>query len=489
MCKRPNSQQGTVLVFVVILLPVIIGFAAMAIDVGYWYLLKAELSKSVDAAALAGARNVAMDPTKLKALITGVGEANFPQGLLGAKDLNFGSVVTDPCKSPVAGEDNGQNANNHTFRVSGCVTAPRFFAYWRNSPVIKESAKAKMRKVEIVLVLDKSGSMTGTRLPALQTAAGNFVAKFANTVTSNAATSDRLGLISFCYATTENDRLNYGANLATTITGHINNIAICGGTNAEDAMTKAANEPFTTGAAAADISQFVIFFTDGQPNSLTSTFVWKGVSYQRMAFYGANSGACADTDPASGGVNSVLPTDVDYLNLDGTPLTAPISPPSSSTKCLTPTGDGILNSTCTYVNATNKSGCEAANPVYSVKWDVFSDPTLGLANYTSYYSNLGTPIDTRCRNTAALQSFLPDYICRVSRDMTIKTAQGIKDKGIKIYGIGLYLAGDLTAEAFIRAVASTDTNSPDKYVFFPTATQLNDVFNKIARDIALSLAE
>ncbi|WP_295441757.1 hypothetical protein [uncultured Thiodictyon sp.] len=46
--------------------------------------------------------------------------------------------------------------------------------------------------------------------------------------------------------------------------------------------------------------------------------------------------------------------------------------------------------------------------------------------------------------------------------MTIKTAQGIKDSGIKIYGVGFYLAGDAIAEAFIRAVASADTNSPER---------------------------
>ena len=78
-----SKQRGTVLVLFALLLPVLLGFLAMAIDVGAWYLVQAELSKSVDAAALAGAKNIVnpyVDPAELAKEF---GIANFPAGFLG----------------------------------------------------------------------------------------------------------------------------------------------------------------------------------------------------------------------------------------------------------------------------------------------------------------------------------------------------------------------------------------------------------------------
>ncbi len=50
-----NNQKGVSAILVAILLPVLIGFAALAIDVGYMYTTKNELQNIADAAALAGA--------------------------------------------------------------------------------------------------------------------------------------------------------------------------------------------------------------------------------------------------------------------------------------------------------------------------------------------------------------------------------------------------------------------------------------------------
>jgi Flp pilus assembly protein TadG len=48
---------------VAILLPVIIGFAGLAIDVGSWYLTQAQLQNAADAAAIAGALDLPNNPT------------------------------------------------------------------------------------------------------------------------------------------------------------------------------------------------------------------------------------------------------------------------------------------------------------------------------------------------------------------------------------------------------------------------------------------
>jgi hypothetical protein len=58
---RLRSERGQALVLAALSMVVVLGFAAMAIDVGYWYSQKREVQKAVDAAALAGAQELPDD--------------------------------------------------------------------------------------------------------------------------------------------------------------------------------------------------------------------------------------------------------------------------------------------------------------------------------------------------------------------------------------------------------------------------------------------
>ncbi len=49
------KRKGTVLVFTAVSMVVLIGFASLAIDVGYMYAMKAKRQNTADASALAGA--------------------------------------------------------------------------------------------------------------------------------------------------------------------------------------------------------------------------------------------------------------------------------------------------------------------------------------------------------------------------------------------------------------------------------------------------
>jgi Flp pilus assembly protein TadG len=60
---RRRAERGSVAVIVAILLPVIIGIAGLAIDVGSWYLTQAQLQNAADAAAIAGAQDLPNNPT------------------------------------------------------------------------------------------------------------------------------------------------------------------------------------------------------------------------------------------------------------------------------------------------------------------------------------------------------------------------------------------------------------------------------------------
>jgi len=53
--RRPASRRGNIVVLTAVLMVVMLGMVAFAVDVGYMYTLQTQLSRSVDAAALAGA--------------------------------------------------------------------------------------------------------------------------------------------------------------------------------------------------------------------------------------------------------------------------------------------------------------------------------------------------------------------------------------------------------------------------------------------------
>ena len=58
MKEISRNQSGAILVTFAILLVVLLGFTALATEAGRWYLVRTELSKAVDAAAMAGAKNI-----------------------------------------------------------------------------------------------------------------------------------------------------------------------------------------------------------------------------------------------------------------------------------------------------------------------------------------------------------------------------------------------------------------------------------------------
>ena len=50
-----HKERGAVIISFALMLTILIGFLALGVEVGQWYLARAELSKAVDAAAMAGA--------------------------------------------------------------------------------------------------------------------------------------------------------------------------------------------------------------------------------------------------------------------------------------------------------------------------------------------------------------------------------------------------------------------------------------------------
>ena len=86
------EQAGFVLVYMAVGLTTLLLFSGLAVDSGRGYLVKAQLTKAVDGAALAAARNLNSGNPKAEA--ASVFKANFPAGYLGT------SSATDPTSGP-----------------------------------------------------------------------------------------------------------------------------------------------------------------------------------------------------------------------------------------------------------------------------------------------------------------------------------------------------------------------------------------------------
>src|SRR5918992_4651948 len=87
-----SNERGFALVYTAVTLTALVLITGLAVDGGRAYVVKAQLTKAVDGAALGAARNLnSGDPEEEAARIF---RANFPAGYLGT------STVTDPTADP-----------------------------------------------------------------------------------------------------------------------------------------------------------------------------------------------------------------------------------------------------------------------------------------------------------------------------------------------------------------------------------------------------
>jgi Flp pilus assembly protein TadG len=122
-----RSERGQVVVLTVVAMVVILGMAAMAIDVGSWYQTQRHDQAVVDAAALAGAQALPDDPAQAVSLA--VAYANKNGITLAPSEVNISSAV----------------GANDTIRVAAARPSPTFFAkiFGLNSVQVGASAAAR----------------------------------------------------------------------------------------------------------------------------------------------------------------------------------------------------------------------------------------------------------------------------------------------------------------------------------------------------------
>jgi Flp pilus assembly protein TadG len=182
--SRFSSEQGVTLIYMAIFITTGLLVTGLAIDGGRAYVVKAQLSKAVDGAALAAARNLnGGNPAGEAARVF---QANFPNGYLGV------SSVTNPASDPNFFSTQVVTATGvNIVTVQASAVLPMTFMQLGgfNNVTVSSLGEAQRRMVDLSLVLDVSGSI-GWRWPYVSAAAAAFVDSFD-------ANGDRLALITY----------------------------------------------------------------------------------------------------------------------------------------------------------------------------------------------------------------------------------------------------------------------------------------------------
>ncbi|MDY0870763.1 pilus assembly protein TadG-related protein [Dongia rigui] len=164
-CRKAGSafgadQRGSVAIWVGVALTVFIGCAGLAVDTARGYMLKARLSQALDAAALAGAKQLGSD--KVDSDITMFFNANFPAAQLEAT-LDGPHVV----------QDLANNTVNVDAKASINTTLMSVLGFKKITVGAAASAVRGINGLDVVIAIDISGSMCKpcTKIEAAQSAA------------------------------------------------------------------------------------------------------------------------------------------------------------------------------------------------------------------------------------------------------------------------------------------------------------------------------
>ncbi len=298
MCNTSivKGNRGQTLVVFALVLPILMLFAGLAIDVGRLYVTKAQLSTSVDAACLTGMKNLTLGQTVAGQLATDMFQANFGPGAPVP-------AVTFPS------DTYGDQQVKVTATAHVNTLFMRYLAQWATVPV-SDTAVATRGKLVMSIVLDRSGSMT-TDLgeTALKAAVPIFVGNFDNT-------NDQVAMITFADNATVDFPINY--NFITPIDNAVAAMNPGGGTFGTGAgsnpvlltdpnapplsMAQKQNDSITINPGQ-NVIKVVVYFTDGLMNTDQDKFHCGGKNNNTLTllnYGGFDTGSNVDIfDPTS----------------------------------------------------------------------------------------------------------------------------------------------------------------------------------------------
>jgi hypothetical protein len=371
-----------------------------------------------------GAKNISNPHVDPRTLAEEFSNANFPVGYLATPDTGSGRPDFDA------------QLDGDRVRVDGATISPSIVAqlFGHDHVDIGSLGIAQMKNVEIMLVLDRSGSMSGAPMSDLKVAAKSFVDFFQDT-----QSEDRVGLVSFATSVTVERPM--GTDFVAPMNSAIDRMVAVGATNPSDALAQAGGPSGFTDQSGLPPErrrpQFLVFFSDGRPTAFRGNFVYRN---NQMDAVGCVTGNCEPWDIGNGVVA------YNQLGLPDREQWLAVNPRT--------TGDGRAAG----------SACGNSN---TVRWMAFDqDPVPGYA-------------PTACN--IPYRTDLARHICNLAASKALARGDELKARGIVVYTIGLGSANP----DFLNALAT----GPEQVYFAPSSDQLRAIFQKIAKQIKLRMVQ
>lgn len=465
---RTRRNTGfSVLAFAAIAIP-LTAIVGLAIDTGMLYLIKSKLSAAVDAGALAGARalsrglNDTQQKDRASEVAVGYVKANFAAGYMMSRNLN----VPDPTIDSTV-------VNQRSVILTANVEAPTMFLkiVHAGRPVVQASATAVRVDVNVVMVLDRSGSLENSgSCDDMIAAARGFVAKFA-------PTRDFVGLVTFASSSfTEFPIAGNFATAATTLDTRISRIVCHGATSSADGLSRGYVDLAAIAPRALNV---ILFFTDGQPTATAADFpkpVGTTCTQQQLAPTPAGSIRGVFT---YGGTQvwGLLSSSVGYSPVPNDFQGAPMS-----------TG-------CRFMPIEPSNHTNTDDYRWVPNTDIWGNNHLsGYPYATSSIARTTVSGQLRIDKVAANAQ-------RIAENATIDAAFRIRTgaviggrslPNVVIFGIGLSNAAGLALSQDLMLRVTNDPRAPGfpfvnqrqgLYIVAPTAADLEDAFTRIASEI------
>lgn len=264
-----TSESGVAMVQLAVFLPMLVLFTGLAVDSGRAYVVKAQLSKAVDGAALSAARNLNGGNPKGEA--AKVFRANFPSNFMGATDVTDPSTASDFYEMHTD-EDTGV----HVVTIKATARVPTTFMRLGNfdEMTVGSSSEATRRLVDLSLVLDVSGSI-GPAWPAVRDAARSFIDAFDKN-------GDRMALVTYSYGARVLDPMPAGFGFdKDKLKGDVPNSLPGGTTSMAEGLYRGWDEVRSVSSGQQAGLRVIVLFTDGSgnvfPGFLDTSGIAKGV--------------------------------------------------------------------------------------------------------------------------------------------------------------------------------------------------------------------
>jgi len=492
--RQPLSNRrergGALLLFTFMTILVIIPVIGLAIDGSILFWTKAKLSSAVDAAALAAGRSINVYETQQQnsGPVAAVAQewfaANFPAGWLGTSVVGGAPTVTIAPTSTMT----------QTVVVTASATVPLYFMRLLHfsSATVAASAQSSRRNINLVLVLDRSGSMGpggSNACPTMIASAQNFVNLFTDGF-------DTLGLVTFS-TTANTGPIDYAPTTffkssTPTLNSRIGQIVCTGATSTAQALHVAYESIKSTGLAGG--LNVIVFFTDGQPNLIVEKS-WK-IKTQTDTRNNPNppwsstsigASPCNSSDVLSGGFTTLLasgtaPSNTGYTggvySTANTAITTAPGPITSASGCaFTNNGSTYARDDVAYIQNTDAYG-NVTNSGYIGQGRVGAPDTFPSGPYIRKIRD-----DEQLNGVMAAAFAAADYQGQLIRnDTTYNTI---------IYTIGLDGAPDMGIDQVFLQRLANDPSSPiydstrpaGYYAYAADPSALSQAFHEIASQV------